>query len=77
MKLFIRRGRPRLGNGFRPAFVRYSQSRRQPVAEPKILSGIDLTGMTKTELKEYITSNGGSFTQSETKSELLVIAEGL
>jgi len=73
MILFLRRGRPRFGNGFRPAVRRRGGISKQHVAEPKI--GLDL--LTKTELKAYITEHGGHFTVSDTKSELLTKALAL
>ena len=73
MKLFVRRGRPRLGNGFRPAIRRFATTRKQPVAEPKI--GLDL--LTKSELKAYIAEHGGSFGITDSKTKLLTKALAL
>ncbi len=71
MKLFFRRGRTRLGNGFRPALVRYGQKRPSAVAEPKI----DLESLSKNELKKFLKANGQSNLSGLTKDELLVLAK--
>ena len=73
MTLFLRRGRPRFGNGFRPAVRRRGGISKQHVAEPKI--GLDL--LSKTELKTYITEHGGTVLSADTKSELLTKALAL
>ena len=73
MHLFARRGRPRFGNGFRPAVRRRGGLLKTTYPTPKI--GLDL--LTKTELKDYITEHGGDFTISDTKSKLLTKALAL
>ncbi|RKY52228.1 MAG: hypothetical protein DRP93_08510 [Candidatus Neomarinimicrobiota bacterium] len=73
MILFKRRGRPRFGNGFRPAIRRRGGILKQHVAEPKI--GLDL--LTKTELKTYIAEHGGSFGITDSKAKLLTKALAL
>ena len=70
MHLFARRGRPRFGNGFRPAIRRRGGLLKTTYPTPKI--GLDL--LTKTELKTYITEHGGLYQPSDTKAELLAIA---
>ena len=70
MTLFLRRGRPRLGAGFRPALIRFGQQRPQAVASPKL----KLSTATKTELKTLLDSLGISYASSLTKSELLALA---
>ena len=70
MHLFARRGRPRFGNGFRPAVRRRGGLLKTTYPTPKI--GLDL--LTKTELKDYITEHGGIFEASDTKAKLLALA---
>ena len=38
---------------------------------------VNFDSMSKKKLREYITANGGSYTMSETKAELIVIAKAL
>ena len=75
MTLFLRRGRPRLGAGFRPALIRHGQKRPSAVAEPKV--AVDLDSMSKKELKDFLTLNNVSYIAGLTKAELLVLAQAV
>ncbi len=75
MKLFFRRGRTKLGNGFRPAFVRHGQKRPSAVAEPK--SASDVTKMSVQELKDFLTANNIDYSGVTLKADLLVLAQAV
>ena len=75
MTLFLRRGRPRLGAGFRPALVRHGQKRPSAIAEPK-MTVEEIQGMGKRDLKNFLRDQGIDFPHHSTKNELLVLALG-
>ena len=74
MILFKRRGRPRFGNGFRPAVRRRGGVLKQSVAVPKTSR---FSSMTVTEIKAFLDTNNVAYTSSALKPELTALAEAV
>ena len=74
MNLFKRTSEPRRSN-FRPAIHRRDKKRHQSVHEPK--TSVDLTSLTVTELKEFLTAHSVDFTGVTVKADLLALAKAV
>ena len=78
MVLFSRRGHPRLGNGFRPAFYRYGEYLMgrvpPPPAAPKsasVAKAFNVNSASVQELKDYMDANGIDRTGLTLKADLI------